>query len=81
MVSVGTYQAKTRLSELLDRVAAGEQVSITRHGREVARLVPPGEVASPNKSFAEKLEHWKLARRGMRLNGLNVRDLKNAGRR
>ena len=43
MVEVGTYEAKARLSELLDRVAAGETVVITRHGRPVARLVGESE--------------------------------------
>ena len=38
--SVGAYDAKTRLSELLNRVEKGEQIVITRHGRPVARLVP-----------------------------------------
>ena len=33
-------QAKSRLLALLDRVAAGEEVEITKHGRSVARLVP-----------------------------------------
>ena len=39
--SVGVHEAKTHLSQLLRRVAAGEEISITRRGREVARLVPP----------------------------------------
>ncbi|HLJ05195.1 MAG TPA: type II toxin-antitoxin system prevent-host-death family antitoxin, partial [Acetobacteraceae bacterium] len=34
--SVGAYEAKTHLSELLDRVERGEQIVITRHGRPVA---------------------------------------------
>lgn len=40
MIEVGTYEAKARLSELIDRAEAGETVVITRHGRPVARLVP-----------------------------------------
>ena len=39
--SVGVHEAKTQLSQLLRRVAAGEEISITRRGHEVARLVPP----------------------------------------
>ena len=39
MIEVGTYEAKTRLSELIDKVEAGETVVITRHGRPVVRLV------------------------------------------
>ncbi|MGQ0617886.1 MAG: type II toxin-antitoxin system Phd/YefM family antitoxin [Acidimicrobiia bacterium] len=38
--SVGVHEAKTHLSRLLDEVAAGDEVVITRRGIEVARLVP-----------------------------------------
>jgi prevent-host-death family protein len=44
MVDVGTYEAKARLSELIDKAEAGEIVVITRHGRPVARLVAEPEV-------------------------------------
>lgn len=39
MDPINVYQAKTKLSELLDRAAAGEEIVISRHGRPVARLV------------------------------------------
>lgn len=39
MITVGAFEAKTKLSELLDRVERGEEVLITRHGKNVARLV------------------------------------------
>ncbi len=42
--SVGVHEAKTQLSRLLERVSAGEEITITRRGEEVARLVP-----APNK--------------------------------
>jgi len=38
--SVGMHQAKTHLSRLVEEVAAGEEVVITRRGEEVAKLVP-----------------------------------------
>ena len=38
MIKVGAFEAKTQLSALLERVAAGEDVLITKHGRPVARL-------------------------------------------
>jgi prevent-host-death family protein len=38
MITVGAFEAKTKLSELLDRVEQGEEVVITRRGKEVARL-------------------------------------------
>jgi prevent-host-death family protein len=40
MTMVGSYQAKNHLPQLLDRVAKGECILITRHGRAVAMLVP-----------------------------------------
>jgi prevent-host-death family protein len=39
MITVGAFEAKTHLSSLLDKVAAGEEVIITKHGKAVARLV------------------------------------------
>jgi len=41
--SVNVYEAKTHLSQLLDRAAAGEEIIIARAGRPVARLVPLAE--------------------------------------
>jgi prevent-host-death family protein len=40
MATVGAFEAKTKLSELLDMVERGEEVTITRRGEPVARLVP-----------------------------------------
>jgi prevent-host-death family protein len=37
---IGVYEAKTHLTSLLERVEGGEQFTITKHGRPVARLVP-----------------------------------------
>ncbi len=43
MIEVGAFEAKNKLSALLDRVEQGEEIIITRHGRPVARLVPTTE--------------------------------------
>ena len=40
MENIGAYEAKTHLPRLLERVVRGESLTITRHGRPVARLVP-----------------------------------------
>ena len=40
MSQIGAFEAKTHLSELLDRVEAGEELVIARHGQPIARLVP-----------------------------------------
>ena len=37
---VGAFEAKTKFSELLERVSRGEEITITRHEKPVARLVP-----------------------------------------
>lgn len=41
MVSIPITEAKAKLLSLVDTVLAGEEIEITRHGRPVARLVPP----------------------------------------
>ena len=48
MRSVGAFEAKTHLAALLDAVAAGDQITITRHGRPVARLVPTDDQVRPD---------------------------------
>ena len=84
MTSVGAYDAKTRLSELLDRVEKGEQIVITRHGRPVARLVPEGgrdiveAVAALDRLTARREE---LAKQGVRITQAEIRAWRDEGRR
>jgi prevent-host-death family protein len=40
LAEIGAFEAKNKLSWLLDRVEQGEEITITRHGRPVARMVP-----------------------------------------
>ena len=42
MATISAFDAKTRFGELLDRVAKGEEVIITRHDKPIARIVPEG---------------------------------------
>jgi prevent-host-death family protein len=44
VVNVSVAEAKAKFSELLKRAEAGEEVAVTRHGKVVARLVPPTAV-------------------------------------
>ena len=81
MVKIGLYEAKTHFSELVDRVSGGESVLITRHGEEVARLVPPIRKAKTKSSFEEAVVRWRKSRSGLSLRGTKVRDLVNEGRR
>jgi prevent-host-death family protein len=47
MASVTAYEAKTRFGKLLERVAQGEEVVITKHEKPVARLIPEGRASRP----------------------------------
>lgn len=45
MESIGLFEAKTHLSELVARAERGEEVIITRHNKPVAKIVPISEVS------------------------------------
>jgi prevent-host-death family protein len=77
---VGAYDAKTHLSELLEKVEAGEEITITKHGAPIARLVPVKRRASTEERLAAIERIQKLAR-GLSLGGLKVKDLIREGRR
>jgi prevent-host-death family protein len=47
MVTVSLAQAKAHLSKLLDKVEAGEEVVVTRHGHAVARILPAVRAKEP----------------------------------
>jgi prevent-host-death family protein len=55
MAQVGMHEAKTKLSQLVERAEAGEEIVIARNGKPVARLIP---VTRPN-SFAEIRGIWR----------------------
>lgn len=78
--TVGAYEAKTYLSELLEKVAAGEEITITKHGAPVAKLVPVRKEIRPEERVAAVDRIRKLAA-GLSLGGLKVKDLIREGRR
>jgi prevent-host-death family protein len=78
--TVGAYEAKTHLSKLLEKVAAGEEITITKHGAPVAKLVPVKKEVSAEQRVAAIERIQKLAT-GLSLGGLKVKDLINEGRR
>ncbi|MFM8932540.1 MAG: type II toxin-antitoxin system Phd/YefM family antitoxin [Gemmataceae bacterium] len=77
---IGAYEAKTRLPQLLERVEAGEEIIITRHGHPVARLVPcePQQSLRGRKETIQQIRD--LASRN-NLGGLKAKDLLAEGRR
>lgn len=77
--AVGAYEAKTHFSELLEKVEAGEEITITKHGTPVARLIP----IKPKLTTAERraaIERWSQQSKGLSLGGLKIRDLIDEGR-
>lgn len=82
MKTVGAYEAKTHLSRLLDEVAGGETITITRHGTPVAQLVPTPEARRPD--VGRLIDEWREYRRTHNITlgeGLTIRDLIEEGRR
>jgi prevent-host-death family protein len=77
--TLGAYDAKTRFSELLELVEAGTEITITRHGSPVAKLVPVRKKPTPEER-AQAIEHIKQMQKGLSLGGLKIRDLINEGR-
>ena len=76
MREVGTFEAKNKLSELVEH---GEEVTITRHGKEVARLVPPRKAV--NREAARiAAQGIREMSKGITLGGLKIKDLINEGR-
>ena len=77
---VGAYKAKTHLSELLEKVEAGEEITITKHGAPVAKLVPIKKEASTEERVAA-IQRIQMLSRGLSLGGLKTKDLVSEGRR
>jgi prevent-host-death family protein len=78
--AVGAYKAKTHLSELLEKVEAGAEIIITKHGVPVAKLVPVRKDASAEQRAAAIKRIQKLSA-GLSLGGLKIKDLISEGRR
>jgi prevent-host-death family protein len=77
MPVVGSYEAKTHLPRLLDEVSRGATYTITKHGKQVARLVP---IEAQPLRGQDLIDASKALRAGFRLDGLSVRDLIDEGR-
>lgn len=80
MREVGAFEAKNKLGQLLDEVERGGEITITRHGKEVARLVPARGVRSREAARAAA-EGIRQMSKGVTLGGLKIKDLIAEGRR
>ena len=82
MTEVGSFEAKTHLPQLLERVAKGEKIIITKRGKPVAMLVPPPAEDKPDVKAVVKAMLEFRDKEGPTLGeGLTIRDLINEGRR
>ncbi len=79
MKTVGAFEAKTHLNELLRQVSQGETVRITRRGIPVAKLVPPED--GQHKDLKQIVHDIREIRKGANLRGLTIRKLIDEGRR
>jgi prevent-host-death family protein len=86
MSTVTALEAKTRFGELLDRVARGEEIVITRHDKAVARIVPEGrgsleEVRRAIHSMRENRRRMAKRKGFKPLTDREIREAINEGRR
>lgn len=79
MATVGSYEAKTRLPELLRRIAKGEQITITKHGVSIAVLMPAG--SSKKRDTRTLIQEIRKFRKGRTLRGMDLREMIDEGRR
>ena len=80
MESIGLFEAKTHLSELIARAERGEEVIITRHNKPVAKLVPVNAASSDVAGRHAAVLALLDAARGRTL-GLDWKVLRDEGRR
>ena len=80
MASIGAFEAKTHLSELLDRVARGERITITRHGVPAALLVPVDN-RGDKLTHKEIVEGMRELRKRVKPDKMSVREMVLEGRR
>jgi len=74
MREVGAFEAKNKLSELLDLAEQGEEIIITRHGKEAARLVPPRPHYDPEEAEAA-MQRLRTHAKALKLN-LTLEEIK-----
>jgi prevent-host-death family protein len=87
MATVTAFEAKTRFGKLLERVARGEEIVITRHEKPVARIIPEGrgnrkEIRDAVGGLRELRRNIEKRRRGKpKLTDAQIRSLIEEGRR
>ena len=82
MDSIGIYEAKSKLSELVGKAEAGEVVAITRRGRPVAKIVPVkrSEMVDNSEAVDELIRFSKTIKLKRRLTQRELREMREWGR-
>ena len=79
--TVGTFEAKTHLSALLERVARGETITITKNGVPVARLAPlTRQFRRPRPSHRDVVDAMRELRKEIKPGTIDIEDLIAEGR-
>jgi prevent-host-death family protein len=81
MTTVGIFDAKNRLSELVERASRGEEIVITRRGEQVARLMPPRapDARGQAQALASRIRRSRAGQSPG--DGVSIRDMIEEGRR
>jgi prevent-host-death family protein len=79
-MSMSIAEAKSQFSAVIDKAVAGEETLITRHGKPVARIVPV-RTEHDRERARKAFEEIKKLRQGITLGGLDIKALREEGRR
>jgi prevent-host-death family protein len=79
MKNIGLFEAKQKLSELVERASGGERIGITRRGKLAAVLIPARNDVSLKEAFAQ-IERIRMRSKPLP-KGVTVKDLIEEGRR
>ena len=78
MSTIGAFEAKTHFASLLAKVAAGEEITITKHGRPVARMI--GAARGDDARVRDAVEALRALRKTTTLGGVSWKTLRDEGR-
>jgi prevent-host-death family protein len=79
MAAFGIADAKMKFSSLIERAAAGEDITITKHGKPLVKLVRAA--AHDPEAALKAFEELRKVRKGTTLGGLDWKALRDEGRR
>lgn len=78
METIGAYEAKTHLPQLLKRVSRGEIITITKHGVPVATLQAPAAIV--RRPIREVIADLRQFRQEHHFDGISIREMIEEGR-